>query len=136
ISNRIMFKSTLLSLALLLSLQVPPAAHAETNYGTVAMYVANMLQNHHLPHRECDEAMSKKVLDAYLNFLDFSHVYFTQKDVDGFRSKFSTTLPDYVSKRNVSPAIEIYDIYEQRVKERVAYARKVLESRKFSFDSA
>lgn len=135
ISKRLMFKSSLLSLAILFSLPAPPAAHAETNYGTVAMYVANMLQNHHLSHREFDETMSKKVLDAYLNFLDFSHVYFTQKDVDGFRSKFGTTLPDYISKRNVSPAIEIYDVYEQRVKERVAYARKELESKKFTFDS-
>lgn len=131
-----MFKSSLLSLAFLSSLALPSATRAETNYGTVAMYVANMLQNHHLSHREFDEAMSKKVLDAYLNFLDFSHIYFTQKDVDAFRSKFGTTLPDYVSKRNVSPAIEIYDIYEQRVKERVAYARKVLESGKFTFDSS
>jgi carboxyl-terminal processing protease len=131
-----MFKSPLLSLAVVLSLLATPVIHAETNYGTVAMYVANMLQNHHLSHREFDEAMSKKVLDAYLNFLDFSHVYFTQKDVDGFRAKFSTTLPDYVSKRNVSPAIEIYDVYEQRVKERVAYARKELETRKFTFDSS
>jgi len=131
-----MFKSSLFSLALLFCLQAPPATHAETNYGTVAMYVANMLQNHHLSHREFDEAMSKKVLDAYLNFLDFSHVYFTQKDVDGFRSKFGTTLPDYISKRNVSPAIEIYDVYEERVKGRVAYARKELESRKFTFDSS
>ncbi len=130
-----MFKSSLLSLAILFSQLASSATRAETNYGTVAMYVANMLQNHHLSHREFDEAMSKKVLDAYLNFLDFSHVYFTQKDVDGFRSKFSTTLPDYISKRNVSPAIEIYDVYEQRVKERVAYARKELETKKFTYDS-
>ncbi len=130
-----MFKSSLLSLAIFFSLLTPNTTRADTNYGTVAMYVANMLQNHHLSHREFDEAMSKKVLEAYLNFLDFNRVYFTQKDVDGFRSKFSTTLPDYISKRNVSPAIEIYDLYEQRVKERVAYARKELETKKFTFDS-
>ena len=50
------------------------------------------------------------MLDAYLNFLDFSHVYFTPKDVDSFRSKFGTTLPAYISKRTVSPAIQISDI--------------------------
>ncbi|MCE9519951.1 MAG: carboxy terminal-processing peptidase [Verrucomicrobia bacterium] len=130
-----MFKSSILSLTILFSLLTPAATRAETNYGTVAMYVANMLSNHHLSHREFDEAMSKKVLDSYLNFLDFSHIYFTQKDVDGFRAKYSTTLPDYISKRNVSPAIEIYDLYEQRVKERVAFAKKELETKKYTFDS-
>ncbi len=130
-----MFKSPLPLLAAVVCLLTPPASQAETNFGQVAMYVANMLQNHHLSHHEFDDQMSKKVLDGYLNFLDYSHIYFTQQDVDDFRSKYATSLDDHVAARNISPAVEIYDTYEQRVKERVAYAKKMLETKKFAFDS-
>ena len=108
---------------------------AETNYGQVAMVVANMLTNHHYSHREFNDDVSKQVLDAYLNLLDFSHIYFTQQDVDDFRSKYGTTLDDHIVARNISPAIDIYDVYQQRVKERVAYAKKILDTRKFTYDS-
>lgn len=108
---------------------------AETNYGQVAMHVAYMLQNHHLSHQEFDDEVSKKLLTGYLDFLDFSHIYFTQQDVDKFKSAYETTLDDHILTRNISPALDIYYKYEQRVKERVAYAKKVLESKKLSFDS-
>ena len=91
-----MLKSSLPLLAAIFGLLLPPASHAETNFGQVAMYVANMLQNHHLSHHEFDDQMSKKVLEGYLNFLDYSHIYFTQQDVDDFRSKYATSLDDHV----------------------------------------
>src|SRR5436190_14687165 len=108
---------------------------AETNYGQVAMHVAYMLQNHHLSHQEFDDAVSKKLLAGYLDFLDFSHIYFTQEDVDKFKKDYETSLDELVLTRNISPALDIYYKYEQRVKERVAYAKKVLETKKFAFDS-
>jgi carboxyl-terminal processing protease len=110
-------------------------ARAETNYGQVAMHVAYMLQNHHLSHQEFDDAVSKKLLAGYLDFLDFSHIYFTQEDVDKFKKDYETSLDELILTRNVSPALDIYYKYEQRVKERVAYAKKVLETKKFDFDS-
>ena len=110
-------------------------APAETNYGQIAMVVATMLQNHHLSHRELNDDVSKKLLESYLNFLDFSHIYFTQQDVDGFRAKYATTLDDHIVNRNVGPAIEIYDVYQKRVEERVAYVKKTLVTAKFTFDS-
>lgn len=113
----------------------PAAAAAETNFGQVAMHVAYMLQNHHYSHKDFDDAVSGKLLDNYLNLLDFKHIFFTQQDVDKFKTAYATTLDDHVLMRNISPAIEIYDVYKQRVAERVAYAKKALEASKFTFDS-
>lgn len=113
----------------------PSQAPAETNFGQVAMHVAYMLQNHHYSHKDFDDAVSAKLLDNYLNLLDFKHIFFTQQDVDKFKSSYSTTLDDHVLMRNISPAIEIYDVYKQRVAERVAFAKKALEANKFTFDS-
>jgi carboxyl-terminal processing protease len=116
------------------SLAVAPAP-AETNFGQVAMHVAYMLQSQHYSHRDFDDELSAKLLQNYLNLLDFKHVFFTQEDVDGFKSKYDTTLDDHVLMRNIDPAIEIYDIYKTRVQERIAFVKKTLEGHKFTFDS-
>src|ERR1700722_13782639 len=83
---RLMLKTPLLSLTAVLALLAAPtpARCAETNFGQVATYVAHMLETHHYSHHECDDEVSRKLLDSFLNFLDVSHVYFTQQDVDGF----------------------------------------------------
>lgn len=112
-----------------------PSAQAETNYGQVAMHVAYMLQNHHYSKQDFDDKVSGVMLKNYLNMLDFKHIFFTQADVDSFRDKYDTTLDDHVLMRNVSPALEIYDIYKERVKERVDFLKKTLETHKFTFDS-
>jgi carboxyl-terminal processing protease len=99
------------------------------------MHVAYMLQSQHYSHRDFDDELSAKLLQNYLNLLDFKHVFFTQDDVDGFKSKYDTTLDDHVLMRNIDPAIEIYDIYKTRVQERIAFVKKTLEGHKFTFDS-
>lgn len=108
---------------------------AETNFGQVAMHVAYMLQSQHYSHRDFDDELSAKLLENYLNLLDFRHIFFTQEDVNSLKTKYDTTLDDHVLMRNVSPAIEIYDIYKQRVQERLDFVKKTLASHKFTFDS-
>ncbi len=112
-----------------------PSAQAETNFGQVAMHVAYMLQNHHYSKQDFDDKVSGEMLHNYLNMLDFKHIFFTEQDVASFKDKYETTLDDHVLMRNISPAIEIYDIYKERVKERVDFLKKALESNKFTFDS-
>jgi len=112
-----------------------PPAQAETNFGQVAMHVAYMLQNHHYSKQDFDDKVSGTMLRNYLNMLDFKHIFFTQKDVNDFKEKYETTLDDHVLMRNINPALEVYDIYKQRVKERVEFLKKALEENKFTFDS-
>ncbi|MDB6005070.1 MAG: prc, partial [Prosthecobacter sp.] len=112
-----------------------PSAQAETNFGQVAMHVAYMLQNHHYSKQDFDDKVSGEMLHNYLNMLDFKHIFFTEQDVATFKDKYETTLDDHVLMRNISPAIEIYDIYKERVKDRVAFLKKAIEANKFTFDS-
>src|SRR5437667_12411141 len=63
--------------------------------------------------------MSQKFLRIYLEWLDFSHLFFTQKDVDALTAKYGTALADDVLLGNLKPAYEIYDLYQKRVDERV-----------------
>jgi len=123
------------AVVLMATLGAPVTAKAETNFGQVAMHVAYMLQNHHYSRRDFDDKVSEQMLNNFLDLLDFRHVFFTQEDVDGFRAKYATTLDDHILMRNVAPGQEIYDVYVERVKNRVEFARKTLETTEFKFDS-
>src|SRR5436853_701575 len=71
--------------------------------------------------------MSQKFLRNYLELLDFSHLFFTQKDVDALTQKYGTALADDVLLGNLKPAYEIYDLYQKRVDERVAKVKELLK---------
>lgn len=130
-------KSLTLSIAgaLLLGASPAPLKAADTDYGQVAMYVADMLQKHHYSREDFDDSVSARLLDTYLGYLDFSHQYFTGEDIEKFNKLYRDSLDDQILVGDVSAATAIYDTFEQRVKDRAAKIRKLLESEKFTFDS-
>lgn len=79
--------------------------------------------------------MSAKVLDAYIEMLDYRRVYFTQQDIDEFNRKYRTTIDDQVKMEGIPAASEIYGVYLDRVRSRVEYAEKILADETFTFDS-
>jgi carboxyl-terminal processing protease len=110
------------------------SVRAETDFGQVAIYVADMLERQHYSHQQFDNNMSAKLLENYLNLLDGRHIFFTQEDVDGFTKDYKITLDDFVMMRDISPATNIYSIFKERVKGRVAYVKSLLNgSHKFNF---
>ncbi len=99
------------------------------------MYVANMLQNHHYSRVEFDDEISQALLTHFLEFLDFNHLYFTQADVDGFVEKYATELDDQILTQKITAAEDIYEVYETRVRERVAKIKALIDEKEFTFDS-
>src|SRR6202023_2561806 len=71
--------------------------------------------------------MSKKVLQTYLELLDFSDLFFTQQDVDALNAKYGTALDDDILLGNLKPAYEVYSLYTKRVDERVAKIKELLK---------
>ncbi|PYL67119.1 MAG: hypothetical protein DMF20_04455, partial [Verrucomicrobia bacterium] len=55
---------------------------------TVAMSVGRLLEEGHYTRQRLNEEVSKKFLQTYLEMLDFSHLFFTQKDVDELNAKY------------------------------------------------
>jgi len=114
----------------------PDEALDNTNYGQVAMYVAAMLENRHYSRRDIDDEVSKELLSAYLGYLDFNHLYFSAADVAEFERKYATKLDSFLKEDgDISPALEIYNLYKKRVTARVAKIKEFLEGREFRFDS-
>src|ERR1041385_9026598 len=99
---------------------------AKSDAGNVANSVARLLEEGHYTHRALNDEVSKKFLKTYLELLDFSHVFFTQQDIDMLTAKYGTSLDDDVLLQNVKPAYEIYDLYTKRVDDRVAKIKQQL----------
>ena len=105
------------------------------NYGTIAQYVANLIQNNHYSRTDFEDEVSEKFLESYLKFLDSNKLYFNKQDIDSFNKKYKTTLDDYIFEGSIQPATDIYNIYVERVTKRVEKIKATLDSKEFKFDS-
>ncbi len=108
-------------------LVVLPTAHAKSDLEQVEVSVGRLLEEGHYTHQPLNDEVSKKFLRTYLELLDFSHLFFTQKDVDALYAKYGTSIDDDVLLGNLKPAYEIYELYQKRVDERVAKIKEQLK---------
>ena len=110
-------------------------ARAATDYGEVAMAVAQAMQNQHYSRHDFDDAYSKRMLGHFLDMLDFDHRFFLQSDVDKFRQDYETQLDDLILVNgDISAAKTIYDVFKKRAQERVARIQQLLKTGSFTFD--
>src|ERR1700726_1117058 len=113
--------------ALSLITATPPALQAKSDAEQICVSVGRLLEEGHYTHQQLNAEMSQKFLRNYLELLDFSHLFFTQKDVDALTAKYGTALADDVLLGNLKPAYEIYDLYQKRVDERVGKIKELLK---------
>ena len=99
-----------------------PALPAKTDLDNVCVSVGRLLEEGHYTHKQLNDDLSGKILHSYLELLDFSHLFFTQEDVNAITEKYGASLDDDILLGNLKPAYEIYDLYQKRVDERVAFA--------------
>jgi len=90
------------------------------------MSVGRLLEEGHYTRQKLNEDVSKKFLQTYLEMLDFSHLFFTQKDVEELNSKYASSMAGDVLLGNLKPAYEIYALYTKRVDDRVAKIKELL----------
>src|SRR6266480_1522372 len=111
----------------LASLSSTPALPAKTDLDNVCVSVGRLLEEGHYTHKPLNDDLSGKVLRSYLELLDFSHLFFTQEDVNSLTEKYGPALDDDILLGNLKPAYEIYDLYAKRVDERVAKIKEFLK---------
>ena len=87
---------------------------------------AEVLTRYHYQPIVLDDAMSEKIFDRYLKSLDPERIFFVQADIDRF-AKARTQLDDAILKENLNTPFAIFDLYQQRIATRFAYARTLLK---------
>jgi len=92
---------------------------------------AEVLSTHHYKRIPLDDAASVKIFDNYLKALDGDKLFFLQTDIDHFADA-RTRLDDAILNQDLSIPFAIYNLYQQRVTDRIEYAKTLL-SKGFDF---
>lgn len=121
------------SLAILMVLSCTASAQ-QADFNEVGRQMAIMLQNSHFARLPFDAELSKRFLNDYLVDLDFQRLYFTQKDIDEFTSKYGDELHTrLLHGDSLEVANEIYQIFQKRVEKRVSQTETLLKGSEFDF---
>src|SRR3984957_20307031 len=125
--------AALLGAAMTPSPAVPAAAAAaaiapteQENY--VARRVADIVAREHYRRAPLDDPLSSLILDRYLDSIDGGRSYFYASDIADFE-RYRYELDDAIKAGDVEPAFVIFRRYQQRSRERMAYAVDLLNKK-------
>jgi len=99
-----------------------------------ALWASRVLSKLHYKPAPLDDAMSEKIFDRYFKSLDAEKMFFTQADIDQY-AIVRTRLDDAITGENLSVPFAIFNLYQQRFNERIAYARDLVKQGKFEFNT-
>jgi carboxyl-terminal processing protease len=127
--------AALLGAAMTPSPAIPVASTAlapteQENY--VARRVADIVAREHYRRAPLDDHLSSLILDRYLDAIDGGRSYFFASDIAEFE-RYRYELDDAIKAGDVEPAFVIFRRYQQRSRERMAFAIDLL-SKKPDFD--
>jgi carboxyl-terminal processing protease len=83
------------------------------------------LANWHYKDTRLDDELSEKIFDGYLDLLDPNYSFFLAKDIETF-APYRLRLDDALQHSDPTPAYEMFNVYVERVRERVKFAREQL----------
>ncbi|MGB5486387.1 MAG: carboxy terminal-processing peptidase [Lysobacterales bacterium] len=84
------------------------------------------LANWHYKDTRLDDELSEKIFDGYLDLLDPNYSFFLESDIETF-APYRLRLDDALQHSDPTPAYEMFNVYVERVKERVEFARAQLK---------
>ena len=93
------------------------------------------LRHWHYREMAIDDDLSADFLDNYLETLDGSKMFFTEKDIASFQ-KHKFSFDDYFRNGNVKPGFDIFEVYRDRVASRIESLLTLLSdpTTKFNFN--
>jgi carboxyl-terminal processing protease len=95
------------------SLLKPEAVHLKKT-----ILLANLIIHNHYSKKPLSDDISKQMFNRYLSDLDDSRMYFFNEDINKF-TPYETQLDDMLQEGNLDLAYTIFNIYKQRVLERM-----------------
>src|ERR1700733_1522575 len=93
----------------------------------LAPRIASILEQNHYRHIVIDDRFSPQVFERFLSALDGQHSYFLASDVSGFE-RWRTKFGDMIHTGEMDPAYLIFNVFQQRNRERMNYALKLLDT--------
>ncbi len=90
-----------------------------------ARIFAGILPRAHLKHLPINAAVVTNALHLYVDMLDYDHSFFLTSDIEDFERQ-ADGAGDALKKGDVRLAFHVFDVYRERVSNRVVYANAML----------
>ncbi|WP_095448177.1 carboxy terminal-processing peptidase [Ochrobactrum quorumnocens] len=103
----------------------PPDLKPLTQQVQAARLTAEFLSRFHYKPVALDDTLSVKIMNRYIDSLDPDRLIFLRSDIDSFKTS-STEIDDAINQEDLSIPFAIFNIYGQRVVDRMTYARSLL----------
>lgn len=97
-----------------------------TEHRFTTRLASRFLTSYHYKSEELDDELSERIFAQYLELLDPNRMYFLAGDIEQL-SRYRTRLDEALRAAEIEPAFEIFNIYRERVEERIEYALALLE---------
>lgn len=86
------------------------------------VYAIDLIQRYHYKQKEIARIDSEELLRQYMDGLDGSRIFLLQRDVDFTLQRFAGSLKEtYLYNGDLYPAFEIFNLYKQRVEDRLEW---------------
>lgn len=104
----------------------PPVLGPLEQQAQAAHLSAQFLTRFHYKPVPLDDALSAKIMNRFIKSLDPDRVLFLQADIDKFMAD-SAKIDDAINQEDLQIPFSIFNVYEQRVVDRMNYARNLLK---------
>ncbi|MBA1346959.1 carboxy terminal-processing peptidase [Rhizobium sp. WYCCWR 11146] len=104
----------------------PPALAPLKRQAQAAELSAQFLSRYSYKPVPLDDALSARIMDQFIKSLDPDRMLFLQADIDKFMSDRSE-IDDAIERKDLKIPFAIFNAYEQRVVDRMNYARSLLK---------
>lgn len=97
------------------------------NHFREVLVINSLLNQYHFRKVTMGDSLSSVIFDRYINALDPNKEYFFASDLEYFE-KYRYSLDDELSKGKLDIGFQIFRVYKERAKDRIAYAFQLLEN--------
>lgn len=104
----------------------PPVLAPLEQQAQAAHLSAQFLTRFHYKPVPLDDALSARIMNRFIKSLDPDRVLFLKADIDKFMAD-STKIDDAINREDLQIPFTIFNVYEQRVVDRMNYARSLLK---------
>ncbi|KRB62172.1 peptidase S41 [Rhizobium sp. Root708] len=104
----------------------PPVLAPQEQQAEAAQLSAQFLTRYSYKTVPLDDALSAKIMDQFIKSLDPDRALFLQSDIDKFMAG-RNDIDDAIIGKDLKIPFSIFNVYEQRVVDRMNYARSLLK---------
>jgi carboxyl-terminal processing protease len=101
-----------------------PLVSAKSSFALPSQMVAQLLEHEHYAQHPIDAKTSREWVILYLQSLDYPRLYLLQEDVDQLLAQFGPTLPQTIKRGDLTPAEQMFRVFQKRLQERHAWIEK------------